>query len=386
MKMLALILKNLFRRKTRTLLTLAGIAVGVAMIVALGAVAEGFRLGYLAMFSGSGADLIMLQKGSYEISLSAIDEDVVNQVRALPEVNAATGMVVGYITAPNMPRFNLFGYDLNGFAVKRYKVVEGQPLSAAHSTALSNREVLLGKKAAEAIKVKVGDSVRLLGGSFRVTGIYETGSGFDDGGAIVSLADAQRLLQKQRQVGAVQIRLQDPRQAEQVRAKLERLYPRLTASQSAQLANQQQMVSVIQGLGLGIALLAILIGGVGMTNTAMMSTFERTREVGTLRALGWSRARVLLLVLGESVLLGIIGGLAGCAVGAGIVALVRSIPALTYLDSHITLPLFLQGMFTAILLGGIGGIYPAWWASRLMPVEAFSYEGGAQISNVKGTV
>jgi len=373
--MATLIFKNLFRRKTRTLLTVLGIAVGVSMIVAFGAVAEGFRVGYLAMFSGSGADLIVLQKGSYEISLSAIDEDVVNQVRALPEVNAATGMIVGYVTAPNMPRFNLFGYNLNGFAIRRYKVIEGQPLGIVHST--STRDVLLGKKAAEAIKVKVGDSVRLLGSAFHVTGIYETGSGFDDGGAVVSLADAQRLLQRQRQVGAVQIRLKDPRQAEQVRGRLERLYPRLTVSQSSQLANQQQLVSVVQGLGLGIALLAVVIGGVGMTNTVMMGAFERTHEIGTLRALGWGRWRVLLLVLGESTLLGAIGGLIGCVAGAGLVSLVRSIPALAYLQSQITLPLLEQGMLTAVVLGSIGGAYPAWWASKLLPVEALRYEGGA---------
>ena len=87
--MFVLMFRDLERRKARTLLTMVGIAVGVAMIVALGAVAEGFRVGYLSMFSGSGADLIMLQKGSYEISLSAVDEDVVNQVRALPEAASA---------------------------------------------------------------------------------------------------------------------------------------------------------------------------------------------------------------------------------------------------------------------------------------------------------
>jgi putative ABC transport system permease protein len=178
--MATFIFKNLSRRKTRTLLTVLGIAVGVAMIVALGAVAEGFRVGYLAMFSGSGADLIMLQKGSYEISLSAIDEDIVNQVRALLEVNAATGMMVGYISAPGLLRFNVFGYDLDGFAIKRYGVIEGQSLDSARST--STGGVLLGKKASEAIKAAVGKSVRLLGSTFRVAGIYETGSGFDDGG------------------------------------------------------------------------------------------------------------------------------------------------------------------------------------------------------------
>ena len=132
--MLTQIFKSLTRRKTRTLLTLTGIAVGAAMIVALGAVAEGFRAGYLAMFSGSGADLIMLQKGAYEISLSAVDQDVVSQVQALPEASAATGMMVGYVTAPNMPRLNLFGYDLSGFAIGRYKVIEGQALGVARST------------------------------------------------------------------------------------------------------------------------------------------------------------------------------------------------------------------------------------------------------------
>ena len=74
--MLTQILKNLTRRKTRTLLTVSGIAVGVAMIVALGAMGEGLRTGYVSMFSGSGANLVMMQKGSYDITLSGVDEDM----------------------------------------------------------------------------------------------------------------------------------------------------------------------------------------------------------------------------------------------------------------------------------------------------------------------
>src|SRR4030065_149268 len=78
--MLRLIFKNLFRRKTRTLLTTLGIAVGVSMIVALGAMGEGLRTGYQSMFSGSGADLTMMQKGSYDITLSGVDENVISDV------------------------------------------------------------------------------------------------------------------------------------------------------------------------------------------------------------------------------------------------------------------------------------------------------------------
>ena len=174
---------------------------------------------------------------------------------------------------------------------------------------------MLGKQAAEALKMNVGDVLRLSGGSFKIVGIYNSGNGFEDAAAILSLTDAQQLLQKQRQVGAVQIKVDDPRQIETLRARLEKQFPRLSVSQSGDVADQAQMVQYMQAFAVAIAALAVLIGGVGMTNTVMMSMFERTREIGTLRAVGWQRRRVMVMIFGESVLLGVLGGLIGCSVG-----------------------------------------------------------------------
>lgn len=376
--MLIQILRNLIGRRTRTFLTVAGIAVGVMMIVTLGAMGEGLRTGYLTMFSGSGADLTIMQKGAYDVTISTVDEDVVGQVAAMADVQAATGMIVGNVTAPNAPYFFVFGYDPKGFAIQRFKLDEGQPLGAARQATTGNREIMLGRQAAESLKLKVGDMMRLTGGTFRVVGIYETGSGFEDAASVMALTDAQQLLQKRRQLGAVQVKLKDARQLERVRARLERQFPRLSMSQSSQASNQQQVVGMIQGLAWGIAILAIIIGGVGMTNTVMMSVFERTREIGTLRALGWTRQRILILVLSESLALGVIGGLLGCAAGAALIGPLGQTSALSFLQGKLTLPLLGQGMLTAILLGAAGGIYPARWASKLLPVEALRYEGGAQ--------
>jgi ABC-type antimicrobial peptide transport system permease subunit len=376
--MLTYILKNLTRRKTRTLLTAAGIAVGVAMIVALGAMGEGLRTGYLAMFSGSGADLTIMQKGAYDITISSVNEDVVEQMAQMPEVKAATGMIVGNVTAPGSPYFFVFGYDPNSFAIERFKIVAGSTLGAARSVKRNNHEIIVGKQAAESLKLKVGDTLPLSGGTFRIVGIYETGSGFEDAAAVAPLSDVQALLQKKRQVGAVQIQLKDERQIDRVRERVARSFPNLNLSKSSQAADQQQVVTMIQGLAWGIAMLSIVIGGIGMTNTVMISVFERTREIGTLRALGWRRRRVLSMVLGESILLGIFGGALGCAIGAAVIGPLGQLPALSFLQGRLTWPLLAQGMITAIVLGAVGGIYPARWASRLLPVEALRYEGGAE--------
>ncbi|MBP7690117.1 MAG: ABC transporter permease [Thermoflexales bacterium] len=381
--MLNFIFKNLLRRKMRTLLTVSGIAVGVAMIVALGAMGEGLRTGYSQMFGGSGADLTLMQEGAFDITMSGVDAQVIEDVAALPNVRDATGLIVGNVAAPNTPYFFVFGYDPASFAFERFRLIDGVPLGATRRSAGGaggGREIMLGKQAADALKLGVGDVLRLTGGSFKITGIYNSGNGFEDAAAILALNDAQQLLQKYRQVGAVQIKVADPREIDQLRARLEKQFPRLSVSQSGDVADQAQMVQYIQVFAVAIAALAVLIGGVGMTNTVMMSTFERTREIGTLRAVGWQRRRVMGMIFGESVVLGVLGGAIGCALGVGLMWLVSANTTIGFIQGQVTPDLIAQGLSTAIVLGAIGGLYPAWRAAQLLPIEALQYHGGGQES------
>ncbi|HTP11969.1 MAG TPA: ABC transporter permease [Anaerolineae bacterium] len=377
------IFKNLFRRKTRTLLTVLGIAVGVSMIVALGAIGEGMRTGYASMFGGSGADLTLMQKGSYDVTLSGVDEQAITDIAAVPGIKDVTGMIVGNVSAPGAAYFFVFGYDPKGFAFEKFRLVEGQALGQTHRSASNVREIMIGKQAAEVMKIKVGDLIRLTGGTFKVVGIYSSGDGFEDAASIVSLSDAQQLLQKYRQVGAVQVKVQDPRQIETLRARLEKQFSHLSVTQSGDVANQAQMVQYIQVFAVIIALLALLVGGVGMTNTVMMSMFERTREIGTLRAIGWRRRRVMTMIFGESLMLGLVGGAIGCALGAGMVTLLSANSAIGYLQGTVTPSLIALGLITAIGLGAMGGFYPAWRASKMLPIEALQYQGGTGKEAIK---
>ena len=110
-------------------------------------------------------------------------------------------------------------------------------------------------------------------------------------------------------------------------------------------------------------------------NAMLMSVYERTREIGTLRALGWRRRRVVWMIVREAVLLSLLSGLAGIAVGIGMGTLVAMEPTMGgYLKGSYSLPLLLQVMAIALVLGGIGALYPAWRASNLSPIEALRYE------------
>jgi len=370
-----MVLKNLFRRRGRTILTLLGISIGVAAIVALGAVAQGLRAGFGAMTRGSQADLVLSQANAYSALISAIDENIAGEVSAWGEVSRAEGLLFTNSVLDGSYLF-LFGYDPDGFAIQHFRIVEGQAL--AETRGVRGKPLILGRGAAQSLGLQVGDSLRLTGGTFRVVGLYETGSGFEDRAAVVPLQEAQALALQPHLVSMIYVKLRDPSAAERLRVRIERHFPDLAVSTAAGFADQEQMLQIVSGMAAAIAALALVIGGIGMTNTLFMSVFERTREIGLLRALGWRRWRVLGLILGESLALSIVGGLAGIGLGvAAILAISRSNSYLGILGSQFSPALFVRALVIAVVLGLVGGAYPAWWAARLLPLEALSYEGGA---------
>jgi putative ABC transport system permease protein len=112
-----------------------------------------------------------------------------------------------------------------------------------------------------------------------------------------------------------------------------------------------------------------------MTNTMVMSVLERTREIGVLRALGWRKWRVLLMIVRESIALSLLGSVVGVGVGAALGSFLNYLPAIQgFVRLTYTVDLFAQALGTALVLGIIGGVYPAWRAARLQPVEALRYE------------
>lgn len=364
-----MVLKNLLRRATRSLLTIAGIAIGVAAVVALGAMAQGIAKNYTSAV-GLSNDLLVTQANAYDIVFSSLDETIGDRLRAVPGVENVEAGVFGWINVDSIPYFLVYGYEPGSVAAAHYRIVEGKPVTGA-------KQIALGRRGAEALKLGVDDILRVYGVPYRIVGIYETGQGMEESGGVVTLEDAQTITQKQRQVSLFQVGVQRNANIDQVVARIQNIDKEITVTKSSEYEGNEQMMASLQGFAWGIAAIAILIGGLGMMSAMVMSVMERTREIGTLRAMGWSRWMVIRMILGEAIGLSAIGGLIGIALGTGLAWLAGQAPGVgAFLEGSFTPAIFIQGMVTALLLGVIGGLYPSWTAANLQPVEALRYEGG----------
>jgi ABC-type lipoprotein release transport system permease subunit len=233
---------------------------------------------------------------------------------------------------------------------------------------------MLGRAAADSLKKRVGDSVKIYNTNYRVVGIFETGVSFEDGSGLVSLAEAQRIFTKPHQVNMYGVKLEKPEDADRVRRLITDRVHGVTVSRSAEFAENTQDIQVTRAMAWGISVISILAGGIGMMNTVLMSVFERTREIGVLRALGWRRRWVIQLVLQESLLLSALGAVLGCLLGVGLSKLIGLTAVGGLVPAAFSPELFVQVFVIALLLGAIGGLYPAMRAANLRPVEAIRHE------------
>ncbi len=361
--------QSLWQRSTRSLLTLGAIGLTVGAILALEGVVRGFVASFNDMARGTQAELMVRQADIADVSLSAIDERVIDSIGAMPEVRSVSGVAFTALILPDSGvMFMLQGYAPNEFAIQRFHIVEGEMLTG-------NRQILLGRLMADTLKKEVGEVVELSGMRFRVVGIYETNIGWEQTGGVTTLRDAQNFIGRPGKVSMIAVKLKDVAQAKDIVERINSQFPGVYAALTGEFAEEMPDIQSSNAMLDGISLIAILAGGLGVLNTMLMTVFERTREIGVLRALGWRRRSVLGLILRESVLLGLLGGLAGIVISFGLIQLMTMSALLgSWVDPVWSLDLFARAILLSLLLGVAGGLYPAYRATKLQPVEALRYE------------
>lgn len=365
------VLKNLFRQRVRTLLTIAGISIGVATVVALGAITGGLKSSSGDFMHAGGADLMVAQEGASDLSFSAVPEADVAAIAARTDVKRATGFMLEVAEVDSNPFFLLYGYDPEALSEEPLDLVLGRTLARGSLT-----EAMLGTSAARDLGAEVGSKVVLDDQAFDVVGVYRAGDRWRDGGAIVPLATTQRISSKHGVVTAIHVALEGGADPHTVALAIEREHPQLAAlEESGDYGEVDQGFKILDAANLAISLLAVGIGAIGVMNTMIMSVFERTREIGVLRAVGWRGSRIIRMIFLEALGLCLVAAVIGGVLGVLATRAVLLVPAVSsFLEPGYTLDVFVRALVVGVVVATVGALYPAVRAVRLSPMEALRYE------------
>jgi putative ABC transport system permease protein len=374
MRFVTLIFRNLLRRRTRTLLTAIGLAVAIAAVLDLVGIAWNFERSFLTLFVGKGIDLVVVRGGISNQLSSTLDEKLGDRLRKMDgvaEIAASLMDTVGFESA-NIASALINGWQSGSLLFLGSRILEGRMYRSGEGNV-----ALLGRVLALNLGKKVGDELDVAGEPFKVIGIYESDSLFESGALTVPLETLQRMMGRQGQVTGFVIRASsaDPAAIADLRKRIEAGFPGVAANPARDHVERDVQIRLAKVMAWATTLLALLLGSVGMLNTMIMAVFERTQEIGVLRAIGWRRARILRLIIGESVCLGLIGAASGMLLAvAGLRALRLAPTARGFIDPNLP-PLVLgMGVLLGLALSFLGGIYPAVRAASLDPSEAMRHE------------
>ena len=365
--------KNLWRRRLRTLLTLCGIGMAIGAFVGLVGFSRSFEHEWLRMYESSGTDIAVVQQTFLNTS---VNESAGPTLRALPVVAQATPMILNLMDLT--PQVNALAY---GWKADSYEF-ESLTLIAGRRFRDGQPEVMLGELLAESLNKKPGDALEIQATLFHVAGIYHGGSALEAGAVILPIDQMQKLGSLEGKVTAFHVRLRAVPAGElpehylkRAQAQIETALPGLRAIPAAERASNNQLVLLAHAAAWGTSSIALLIGILGIANTMAMSVFERTREIGILRAMGWKSWRVMLLIELEAAGLGLAGGVSGIAIGWGALRLLATLPqTASIVSASFPVILLAEAVGIAVLAGAAAGFIPACRGARLSPVEALRHD------------
>ncbi len=365
-------LRNLWSRKSRSIGLSFAIAFAVMTVVTLAVTSSGLEQSAASIMSIAKADFTVAQKGVAQLLSSAIDKSELSRISSTPGVGSAVGVLVETehlsATTPLFLEIGISPGDLAPFGVT---VVAGKPFAPT-----ATNEVMLGWRAATNFGLHVGDHFHANGSWNIVTGVYSTGNTFGDAGGMFPLPAVQARNRVPGMVTMAFVKVEHGESPAQVARRIDTRMPELTTIRTvSQFGRADRDLVFLKAAVTGSTILAVLIGAVIVGNTMLLSLFERTRELGLLRAIGWTRRRVVGMLLGEGLVLAVTGALAGVGLSFVISFVLEHVPALNgVLHPNYSYGAFWRALSTAIGMTLLGALYPAIRAALLTPLRALSYE------------
>lgn len=393
-------------RSLRSWLTILGVVIGVTAIVTLISIGQGIQDSILKEFDKIGYNTVTVLPGNFDTgrggfgnasadTSSYLNKSVIEEVEGVKTSAAIRsedlqivsedleGQAFLRVTGMSPAVFSDFDGYFDGFPIS-----EGERFSFESE----DNEVVIGGEIARELGVSAGDTVKIEGEEFTVSGILgseEDGSdgqfnfyGDLDNGLFIPLSSLETLYGGEGDASLILAEVYEDVEVSEVADEIERAYSAdgtaSTTITTEEISNRvNSALGTIQIALAGIAAISLLVGGIGVMNTMYTAVLERTREIGVMKAVGAKNGQILGLFLTESGLLGLVGGTIGTLVGVGL-----SLLAGRFISQALAAPfmpsfgpgLLIGAIAFSFILGSISGVLPARQASKLQPVEALRYE------------
>ena len=394
-------LNNLKKRGLRSWLTMLGIFIGIAAVVALISLGQGLQGAITGQFSQLDPDKLVVQNAQTgfgppgSTAVQKLNDDDVEIVEGIDGVDVVVKRLVRVVSVEynDIRKFNYVAnipedseeveviYDSLNVEVSSGRLLEKN----------DRKKVVLGSDfTGESFgkPIEIGRTIEIQGESFEVVGILERGESFQVNSVVLMPEeDLRRILEIEDDIhDLIVVQVQDKDELSEVSEKLENAirddrnldegeedFSVQTPEQSIQTINTiLVVVNLIVG---GIAAISLFVGGVGITNTMYTSVLERTKEIGVMKAVGARNRDVLSLFIVESAFLGLVGGVIGAIIGMilalGVAFAVNSaFPGLSF-GINMSIPLIAVAILFSLVIGTFSGLFPALQASKMKPVDAF---------------
>ncbi|MDO8633845.1 MAG: ABC transporter permease [archaeon] len=370
-------LKNVFRNKVRTVLSVLGIVIGVAAIIVLVSIVDGLSADVEKAIGA--VQGIRVVGSSGDPVFSRVDASLVDELDSFPGVQAVVPMIIG---APGLIDGKAFSYGsirVVGLDFARQKrarssgfsgeLVEGSEIKPG-----DRGVAVIGKGLKESLDKFNGQSININNHKLKIIGVYSSGSDFLDSSIVVPLEDAREIFSfPVGKVSAFLLEARDVAETETIVKRLNFKYEgEIVALSTSDLSDQfGSIIGNFRLIVFFVAGISSIVAGVGIINTMLMSVVERFKEIGVLKAVGWTNSKIMHMIVLESIIISFFGGLSGIIFGFSVSS---AIPVFFGLKTLVTPLLLFQVFAFAFLLGIIGGIYPAFVASKMDPVEALRFE------------
>ncbi len=367
-----LIAHNVWVKRVRSMLTAFAVAVAVVTVLTLGIVTDSIRTTAAGILEVGAADFTVAQQGVNDILQSALTEEQLAQIKQLPGVDSAVGVLLNTDEVdadhPLVVEIGIEPEDLHPFGVR---LAAGRAFRAH-----ADDEVMVGIRLAQDLGLEPGDVLDVAGGPKRVVGIYNTGNVYGDSAVMLPLAPFQAFERQPGGLTLLFIKTAPGAPVTVVRQRVEDSSPLLVGiSNLLEFGRADRSYQLISAADRAATIVAVGVGAVIVMNAMLLSLVERYREFGVLRAVGWSRTRLVALVFGEAAIIALVGAIIGVVLAFVAVRVLAELPVLAGVLQPTYEPwVFGRALATAVAVTALGALYPSLRAARLSPQEAMRRE------------